>query len=145
MNAATEKVRLWRIKNRVKYLAQLKRRDKKKLKEAVRRYRQKPGIKEKENLKQVEYRAKLKKLIFDYYGYNCACCGESTVYFLSIDHVNNDGNKDERRKDGRCLGGRMLYHKIIKENFPNKYQILCMNCNFGKAKNKGICPHKSII
>lgn len=137
-----EYIKQWRIKNRDKYLAQIRRRDKKKMAEAVRRYRLKPGIKEKERERQTKYRTHLKQLIFDYYGNKCNCCNESNIYFLSVDHINNDGNKDPRRKDGKRFGGRMLYHKIIKENFSNRYQILCMNCNFGKAKNNGICPHR---
>ncbi len=27
-------------------------------------------------------------------------------------------------------------------NFPPGFQTLCHNCNIGKHRNKGICPHK---
>lgn len=70
------------------------------------------------------------------YGGACACCGESDARFLAIDHVHNDGAAERRMK----LDGNRLHNKIIRENFPPKYQILCHNCNFGK-KAYGVCPH----
>lgn len=60
--------------------------------------------------------------------------------FLTIDHVKNDGYKDKIR--GKRYSGAELMRKVIKEVFPDTYQILCFNCNCGKARNNGICPHK---
>ena len=106
-----------------------------------------------ENKKMVRQREReryhdLKNTVYEAYGAFCNCCGEDEPFFLSIDHVNNDGNV--RRKQlkygvGRNGGGIGLYKQIIKENFPPTYQILCMMCNWGKARNTihpGICPHK---
>lgn len=81
-----------------------------------------------------------------YGGYICRCCGEAEPKFLSIDHVNNDGN--ERRKElrygvGKAGGGIKLYMKIAELGFPSDYQVLCMNCNWGKARNNGVCPHET--
>lgn len=78
-----------------------------------------------------------KKLVYDHYGWLCRCCGETNELFLSIDHVNNDGNTDEWR--GRSAPTR--YKKIIDKGYPDSIQILCMNCNWGKRMNKGVCPH----
>jgi len=86
----------------------------------------------------IEHKKKHKILVYDYYGWCCKCCGETMESFLSIDHVNNDGNSDRKLK----ITGVRLYQKIIKENYPDTYQILCMNCNFSKKINKGICQHK---
>lgn len=139
-------IKNWRLKNKEK-LAQRRKElaklpaYKERLRNNVRRWRKKPGVKEVENHKQVLYRMKIKAAVFGKYGDICNCCGESEPLFLSIDHVQNDGFK-EKLPNGKRPGGRMLYHKIISENFPEKYQILCMNCNFGKSKNKGVCPHK---
>lgn len=72
-----------------------------------------------------------------YGGYVCNCCGETEPCFLSIDHVNNDG-ADHRRHSDR----RKLYQELKNLGFPSGFQVLCMNCNFGKARNDGICPHK---
>ena len=85
--------------------------------------------------------AKLK--VFDYYGNVCNCCGEDELFFLTIDHVNNDGNL-ERWKHGRTIRGRSLYVKIANSGFPERYQLLCMNCNFGKRMNNGTCPHNDV-
>lgn len=87
---------------------------------------------------------KYKKLVYDFYGAICNCCGEAEQKFLSIDHVDNDGYKD-KNVNGKKITGMNLYKKIFKENFPKKYQILCMNCNHGKRMNHGVCPHKEIL
>lgn len=84
-------------------------------------------------------------LVYGAYGNQCVCCGETNPFFLSIDHVNNDGNKHRRtklRKDGTPgYSNTYLYREIIKNNYPDAYQLLCMNCNMGKQRNGGICPH----
>lgn len=70
----------------------------------------------------------------------CACCGEGAIEFLSIDHVNNDGNI-ERRKLGSRGRGLPLYLRIIEAKWPAEYQVLCFNCNLAKGFF-GYCPHK---
>lgn len=76
------------------------------------------------------------------YGGKCACCGESEMAFLSIDHVNNDGA--EMRRDGvHSSGGTAFYQWLVKSGFPPGFQVLCMNCNVGKHRNGGVCPHQS--
>lgn len=72
-----------------------------------------------------------------YGGYRCTCCGETQPEFLCIDHVNNDGNQ-HRKTIGR---GSNIYAWLRKNSFPAGFQVLCMNCNFGKKHNKGVCPH----
>lgn len=111
----------------------------KRLRENIKRWRNKPETKIKERIRQVSYAAKLKELVFNHYGKKCICCGEENMFFLTIDHVNNDGYME--KKNGKRPGGRTTYGRIINQNYPVTYQTLCMNCNFGKAKNKGICPH----
>ena len=79
------------------------------------------------------------------YGGKCNCCGESNPLFLTIDHVNNDGYKHRGRNDGKYKIGSFsghYYKTIIKAGFPDDLQLLCYNCNCGRARNKGICPHK---
>lgn len=72
----------------------------------------------------------------------CACCGEKIVAFLSLDHINNDGNK-HRKEIGKWA---ITYPKLVKLKFPykDKLQVLCYNCNNGKRVNNGVCPHKVI-
>jgi len=82
--------------------------------------------------------ARLKKLVMGHYGNKCVCCGETEPLFLTIDHINNDGN--EHRK---TIHGDKIYSHIIKENYPDTFQILCFNCNIGKHLNGGVCPHRN--
>lgn len=86
-------------------------------------------------------RAEQKSMVFQHYGNKCNCpgCGETNAIFLSIDHINNDGNQYRKRLKNR--GGTSQYSWIIKNNFPSDLQILCFNCNHGKYINGGVCPH----
>lgn len=79
------------------------------------------------------YDLSVKIKIIEGYGGKCACCDESSIEFLTIDHINND-NKS---------GGK-LYRWLIKNNFPKEnYQILCYNCNYAKGFF-GYCPHNKL-
>lgn len=88
---------------------------------------------------KVRYRKNLKDQIFEVYGKRCACCGESNPAFLSIDHVNGQG----RAHRASLNGGTQLYLDIIRRGFPAEFQILCFNCNLGRAYNGGVCPHQA--
>jgi hypothetical protein len=92
--------------------------------------------------KAARMNAELRAEVFKAYGgYKCACCGERNPHFLSIDHVNNDGAK--MRKSGvHSRGGTHFYHWLRKNKFPKGFQVLCMNCNIGKHRNGGLCPHQ---
>jgi len=82
-----------------------------------------------------------KKLLIAHYsgGTNrCACCGESNIKFLTIDHITGGGNK-HRKSIG--FWGNKFYCWLIKEGFPSGYQVLCFNCNMGRSA-WGICPHQ---
>jgi hypothetical protein len=88
-------------------------------------------------------RGKRKLAVFEAYGGNaCACCGETEPTFLTIDHVNNDGGA-KRRSGEHPAGSAPIYRWLIKNNFPPGFQVLCMNCQFGKKYNGGVCPHQS--
>ena len=85
---------------------------------------------------------KLRREIFDHYGWECRCCGEKIKEFLSLDHINNDGYKD-RNPGGSKKSGKELYLLVKREGFPDRFQTLCMNCNWGKKLGNGKCPHES--
>lgn len=67
----------------------------------------------------------------------CACCGESTFEFLTIDHVKGGGSN--HRKQIRTS----IIPYLIRNNFPPGYQILCFNCNCAKGFY-GYCPHEKV-
>lgn len=81
--------------------------------------------------------SKVKREVFDAYGNRCACCDETEPAFLTIDHIMNDGALHRK-----IIGRNNVYFSIRKQGFPkDRYQILCMNCNFGK-RILGYCPHR---
>jgi hypothetical protein len=89
-------------------------------------------------------RKKLKDEIFRHYGESCSCCGVEHREFLTIDHINGHGR--EHRKsvlgEGRESDGSGFFRWLKKAGFPQGFQTLCWNCNIGRYRNAGICPHK---
>lgn len=106
------------------------------------RYREKDpdAYNAKQRLWKTAKRKSDRDTIYKAYGNKCACCGETNPKFFTIDHVNNDGHIE--RKSGKYTNGSMFYRQIVKDRFPPNYQILCYNCNLGRARNGGICPHQ---
>jgi hypothetical protein len=41
--------------------------------------------------------------------------------------------------------GKNLYRWLKRNKYPDGFQVLRMNCNLGKSRNNGICPHRSHI
>lgn len=80
----------------------------------------------------------LKVEVINRYGGSCQCCGEAILEFLTIDHIGGGGNKQRRE-----VGWGRLYHWLRKNNYPDGYRVLCIQCNFGRAQNGGICPHET--
>jgi hypothetical protein len=80
------------------------------------------------------------KVFIAYGGWRCACCGESERSFLTIDHMLNNGS--QLRREGVHGHSTKFYRWLVREGFPANFQVLCMNCQFGKRMNDGICPHQ---
>lgn len=89
------------------------------------------------NPRRKGYYLRDKFVILCRYGKKCVCCGESSHHFLTLDHINNDGNI-HRKEIGRSTD--KLHSWIKKNDFPSDIQLLCWNCNWGKKK-WGECPH----
>lgn len=97
-----------------------------------------PEKRQRHNENANRHRIYLRELVYAEYGDRCVCCGESNPLFLTLDHVENDGHK-VRVQQG--VSSR-LYRWAIQNGFPDSLQLLCYNCNMGKARNGGVCPHK---
>jgi hypothetical protein len=108
-----------------------------------------PKIREKEILRKREWRKKnlerdllskredrkiLRQKIISAYGGKCACCGESRIEFLGIDHIGGGGNKHRKSIKNN------LYSWLVKQNFPKGFRMLCHNCNQSLG-HYGYCPH----
>ena len=72
----------------------------------------------------------------------CACCGESHIEFLTIDHINGGGRKHIRQVVGS--GGGRIYRWLKKNSWPEGFRVLCFNCN-ASIGLYGYCPHHSSI
>lgn len=105
---------------------------------------------EKRRAFQREYRKKNKEKIREaarkvrvevlcYYGGSppkCACCGETHMEFLAIDHVKGNGN-EHRKKVG---SGYVFCYWLRAHGFPKGFRVLCHNCNLARGFY-GYCPH----
>lgn len=162
--------RKWREENKEKWQAYMKKwceenkekivqdrkeynlKNKKRLSEQKRKYRLTPKGKEMEDKRKEKHwarnrehililskRTKRRKKMQVYLHYGkgkieCACCGENEIGFLSLDHIHNNGNL-HRKKTRDVIGW------AIRNDYPPILQVLCMNCNHGKYRNGGKCPH----
>lgn len=88
------------------------------------------------------YRLKIKIEVLGHYAsglLRCACCGDSHIEFLSIDHIDGGGTK--HRKKIR-ISGNKFYFWLRRNNYPKGYRVLCNNCNMAFGAY-GYCPHRS--
>jgi hypothetical protein len=64
---------------------------------------------------------------------------------MTIDHKNNDGAFC--KKNNKHPSGKAFYQWVIDNNYPDYLQVMCWNCNAGRAynvDNPNICPHMSL-
>ena len=89
------------------------------------------------------YQQRNKFIVISTYGGKCVCCKEKELEFLAIDHIDGDGAKHRLEVMGssKKRGGSKTYAWLIRNNYPEGFQVLCHNCNFSKFFNKGFCVH----
>lgn len=87
-------------------------------------------------------RKNLKIKVFQHYclGDIKCKCGEKDIDVLTIDHINNNGYKHKKLFNLR--GGSDLYRWLKKNNYPNEFQVLCMNCQILKRASLAKFPTK---
>lgn len=81
-------------------------------------------------------RQRAKQECYQFYGTSCACCGESRIEFLTIDHINGGGTKHRREEK---IGN--IYFWLKRNSFPSGFRTLCFNCNCSLG-HSGYCPHE---
>lgn len=158
-----ERSREYHRKNREKYLkwrGEYYQKNKEKICKRIKKWREENPEKYKEHARKtnrspmhkiyhLHWRDRLQLEVLSHYSDksmdfpHCACCKEIMLDFLEIDHINNNG-AEERRKLGFKGRGIAFYTWLKRNNYPEGYQVLCANCNKGKARNKGICPHQKL-
>lgn len=141
--AFNQRMRDWREANREKSREHAREWRNRKLANAT--PEEEAAIRAAESEKTKRLYAKWKDEVYAAYGgYRCVCCDEREKLFLSIDHIHNDGN-EERRSGKYTATGTGFYQWLRKSGFPPGYQVLCMNCQVGKHKNGGTCPHQQKV
>lgn len=91
----------------------------------------------KEQLKitKARYQQKLKVAVLMYYGSGklaCVKCGFTDVRALSIDHINDNGAQHRKELIKHNQTGAWFYLWLKRNNYPEGYQTLCMNCQWIK-------------
>lgn len=121
----------------LKHTAQFKASSKRSRERNIERYRRDSRERTRRHVKAITQR------VLDYYSngtFRCACCGEAQRDFLTLDHV--AGFRNYTLREPRVpRAGTQLYTWLARHNFPEGFQILCMNCNLSKAKH-GHCIHR---
>jgi hypothetical protein len=89
-----------------------------------------------------EHRRAIRVRVLTHYGAKCVCCGEIEMRFLTIDHILGGGFAHLRELKGKGgHGSEKLWRWLISKNYPDGFQVLCLNCNFAKTWY-GNCPHR---
>ncbi len=63
----------------------------------------------------------------------CSRCGFNDIRALSVDHINGQGGKHRKEV------GVHTYRWLKANNYPDGFQILCMNCQFIKRIENREC------
>lgn len=79
------------------------------------------------NRRNREYHERLRTECYNILGNICSC-GETDKDVFQIDHINGGGNIEHQKL------ARHQFLLNVKSN-PDKYQILCANCNWGKRES----------
>lgn len=95
-------------------------------------------------LRKDHYQSLRHEVFAHYGGYLCACCDEDEPSVLTIDHVQNNGKEHREQLKDRSFAGSQFYAWLKRNGFPPGYQVLCWNCNMGKYRNGGTCPHEKL-
>jgi len=107
----------------------------------MRKYRaNNPDVRKKERKSDKEHRRKLKFEVLLHYSIPCAIpvpicaeCHFSDIRALSLDRINGKHKKTTK------LYGDNLYQDLKKKDYPDGWQVLCMNCQWVKRyENKEI-------
>jgi hypothetical protein len=71
--------------------------------------------------------------VFAHYGGPmCACCAATED--LTIDHVHGGGNAHRQELFGSSWHDSYRFYRwLIREGFPDGYQVMCRPCNISKA------------
>jgi hypothetical protein len=98
------------------------------------------GLRKPQRVDPVKHRERVRREAVDFaqkvyahYGRECACCG--TTEQLTIDHIDGRGREHRLEVFGRPrVDAVMMYRWLIRNGFPDGFQVLCQPCNASKAR-----------
>lgn len=73
------------------------------------------------------HRAKI--VVLQRYGDRCAFCGETRYELLVVDHVKGGGRAHRKTPEFIATGGMFRFLAKYRYYRPDRYRILCFNCN----------------
>lgn len=85
------------------------------------------------------YNQQRRRKVIEHYGGRCECCGVEQYEFLVLDHVNGGGSQHRK---GTGMRGAGMIGWIIRNGYPDDFQVLCWNCNQARGYY-GRCPHEA--
>ena len=90
-----------------------------------------------------ERRRQTKRDVLIALGGKCACCGEATYEFLTLDHINGDGAAHRKNLTGKSRSSSIkIYRDVKRRGYPtDEFRVLCWNCNCAIGC-WGYCPHQ---
>lgn len=95
---------------------------------------------ERYNASKYIYRENLKKEAVAIYSIDndCAICGCTDIDVLCLDHIDDDGAEDRKRRgiSGRNSAGTSTYAALKRDGWPGGFQVLCANCNLKKEMER---------
>ena len=88
--------------------------------------------------KELAYRRRLRVEVMEALGGRCACCGETEMHFLQLDHIHGGGSQHLKRVGDWAS----VYRSVKEQGFPrDQFRVLCCNCNFAIGHHR-FCPHE---
>jgi hypothetical protein len=93
-------------------------------------------LKCKPRARYARYALKIKERVYTQYGNRCKQCGFDDRRAMQLDHVRGGGSKERKEKR---WSNASVYSDALKN--PEKYQLLCANCNAIKRYENGEIPN----
>lgn len=75
-----------------------------------------------------------------YGGQACTCCGEDHPFKLTLDHGDDNGGRHRAEMGNKTDLAAWL--RAAGHPQDRNIKVLCANCNSGRARNGGTCPHR---
>ena len=69
--------------------------------------------------------------VIEAYGGECACCHNTFIPHLTLDHVEGGGRQERMKRDQRSIY-REIRRGLREGVKDDRFQILCWNCNSAK-------------